>query len=343
MNADLDGMFAEMSAAPDVVRPSRMWERLGRRNLDQLQTTGIGEFKRTLNNNYFQWLPTSRRDPQFQALLPLWARRPNPLVLSATLIEDAAVDSEIGNPFGERRARRFYAWFVAMLWEVAGRSLPNAVADSLYEPDYGRPLTVAYRGKALSQDLGNSALEYGAITRAMGTPAGMIVELGGGYGRLAWVFLSAHRDLRYILVDIPPALAVAEDYLTAVLPDRRAFRFRRFSSFNEVHDEFERAEIAFLTPNQLALVPPLDATLFLNVSSLHEMRPHQIEHYFGEVDRHACNGHFYTKQWREWHNPDDDITVAHDDYPVRPSWRVVFDRQHPIQTEFFEALYELGR
>jgi hypothetical protein len=191
MKADLDGMFAEMSVAPDVVRPSRMWERLASRNLAQLQTTGIGEFKRTLNSNYFQWLPTSRRDPQFQAVLRLWARQPNPLVLSARLIENAAVDSEIGNPFTARRARLFYAWFVAMLWEVAGRGLPKAVVNALYEPDFGSPLTVAYCGKAISQDLANSALEYGTITSAIGTPEGTIVELGGGYGRLTWVFLAA--------------------------------------------------------------------------------------------------------------------------------------------------------
>jgi putative sugar O-methyltransferase len=342
MKADLDGMLAEMSAAPDVVRPSRMWERLARRNLAQLETAGIDEFKRTLNSNYFQWLPTSRRDSQFRAVLRLWARRPNPLVLSAQLIEDAAVDSEIGNPFTARRAHRFYAWFVAMLWEVAGRSLPREVVAALYEPDFGRPLTVAYRGKGISQDLANSALEYGAITGAIGKPEGTVVELGGGYGRLAWVFLIAHPGVRYILVDIPPALAVAEEYLTTVFPGRPAFRFRRFSSLDEIRDEFQSAELAFLTPNQLALIPPLDARLFVNVSSLHEMRRHQIEYYFGEVERHASNGYFYTKQWRRWHNPDDDITLAHDDYPVRPSWRVVFDRQHPIQTEFFEALYELG-
>jgi putative sugar O-methyltransferase len=120
------------------------------------------------------------------------------------------------------------------------------------------------------------------------------VELGGGYGRLAWVLLVAHPGLRYILVDIPPALAIAEEYLTTVLPDRRTFRFRRFSSFDDVRDEFESAEVAFLTPNQMSFIPSLQAVLFVNISSLHEMRRDQINHYFGEVERHVREGHFYT-------------------------------------------------
>jgi putative sugar O-methyltransferase len=341
VRADLDAMLAEMSAAPDVVRPSRMWERLASRNLEQLKTAGIGEFKRTLNSNYFQWLPTSRDDPQFRAVVRLWRVRPHPLVVSARFVDDPSVDSEIGNPFTSRRARATYRWFVAMFWDLVRRRLPRHVTDALYEPDFGRPLAVTYRGKRLSQDVANSAFEYAAIREAVGEPQGTVVELGGGYGRLAWVFLRTSTRLRYVLVDIPPALAVAEEYLTTVLPERRAFRFRRFSSYGEVCDELESSEIAFLTPNQLDLVPPLGAELFVNISSLHEMRRDQIEHYYRQIERHAAGGCFYTKQWRRWHNPDDDITVDHDDYPVRTSWRVLFDRQHPIQTEFFEALYEL--
>jgi putative sugar O-methyltransferase len=338
---DLDAMLAEMRAAPDVVRPSRMWERLASRNLEQLRTAGIGEFKRTVNSNYFQWLPTSHHDLQLKAVLRLWRRRPNPLVVSARFVDDPSVDSEIGDPFTRTRARVVYKCFVAMYWDLVRRRLPKHVTDVLYEPEFGRPLAVTYRGRSRSQDLANSAFEYGAIREATGEPEGTVVELGGGYGRLAWVFLRTSARLRYVLVDIPPALAVAEEYLTTVLPERRAFRFRRFSAYDDVRHEFENAEIAFMTPNQLDLVPPLGAWLFVNISSLHEMRRDQVEHYFRQIERHAAGGYFYTKQWRRWHNPDDDITVDHDDYPVPNSWRVVFDRQHPIQTEFFEALYEL--
>jgi putative sugar O-methyltransferase len=343
MEADLDGMLEELRAAPAVVRPSRHWDVLAALNLEQLRTDGIAEFKRTLNSNYFQWLPTNVRDPQVHAALRLWRSRPTPLVVTASLGADARVDSRVGNPFVSWRARKVYAVFVAMLWDLAGRRLPESVTSALSEPAFGRPLAVRYRGRSLSQDLCNSALEYAAIVEGMPgrSVRGTVLELGGGYGRLAWVFLSAHRGIRYVMVDIPPALAVAEEYLTTVMPDRRAFRFRRFDSYDAVRDEFEACDVAFITPNQLDLLPPLAAELFINVSSLHEMRHDQIDHYFGQVARHALAGSFYTKQWQRWFNPDDEIDVSHDDYPVPSSWEVVFDRPHPIQTSFFEALYRV--
>jgi hypothetical protein len=76
------------------------------------------------------------------------------------------------------------------------------------------------------------------------------------------------------------------------------------------------------------------------VSSLHEMRPDQIEHYLGRVAVH-CGGYFYSKQWLRSVNPRDRIVIRRKDYPIPSNWTTVFDRRHPVQTGFFEALYRL--
>ena len=79
----------------------------------------------------------------------------------------------------------------------------------------------------ISQDLGNSTLEFYAIAEALGRedpgPNG-VLELGAGYGRLAWLYLAAFPRLRYLIVDIPPALALSQEYLTRLFP-RQARRF----------------------------------------------------------------------------------------------------------------------
>jgi hypothetical protein len=118
------------------------------------------------------------------------------------------------------------------------------------------------------------------------------------------------------------------------------FGFRRFAGEDEVAEELAEAQIAFLTPNQLELLPSLSADLFVNISSLHEMRRDQIAHYFELIDAH-CHGHFYTKQWIRSINPFDDIVVKREDYPVPAHWSARLDRVHPIQTHFFEALYDV--
>jgi putative sugar O-methyltransferase len=339
----LAAMADEMASASEVVRPSEFWTYLNELGLAQLADRGLRDFKRTLNSNYFQWVPTLR-DPQLHAVASHWLRRPSPSVIAARLQDaDVRIATRLGDLLRTRFSRRLYAFYVAALWEFCTRRVAADVLVGLVEPEIGDPVVVQHRGRPVTQDLCNSALEFASITEALpeGKPGGSgVVELGSGYGRLAWLFLDRMPGLRYVLVDIPPALAVAQEYLTSVLPDRPAFRFRHIDRFKDVADEFDAAELVFLTPNQLDVVPPMGAGLFINVSSLHEMAPAQIEHYFGQIARHTA-GCFYTKQWLRSPNPYDGVTIAREDYPVPSSWTVLFDRVHPIQRRFFEAMYAL--
>jgi putative sugar O-methyltransferase len=340
----IDAMVAELELAPAITRPSQYWDFLNGLNLRQLDAGGFDEFKRTINGNYFQWLPTGPRDPQFRRLLVEFARRPAWRTLSARLDDGAYVDRRedtVVDPFASAARRSAYAWFVASLSEYVDSRDARGLTRALDEPSLGNPLVVRYRGRRLSQDLCNSALEMLAIVDALPgqrPPDRGILELGGGYGRLAWMFLECFPSVRYLVVDIPPALSVAERYLSLLYPKRSRFAFRHFDSFEEVRSEFEEAQIAFLTPNQLAKLPQPSVGLSINVSSLHEMRPEQIAFYLATIDAHT-DGHFYSKQWIRSVNPHDGVVIGRDDYPIPPAWSVVFDRRHPIQTPFFEALY----
>jgi putative sugar O-methyltransferase len=346
----LPAMLEEMGAAPEVVRPSAWWSFLNALNLDQLAASGFAEFKRTVNQNYFNFLPTGPGSDQFRAALRLWLSRPRGAPWRARVLDPGYFEDHTWreNPFRSARRRAGYALFAALLAEEAARRDSRGLMARLEEPDLGHPLVVLHRGRRISQDLGNSVLEATAILDAL--PGGRVggngvLELGAGYGRFAWVMLEALPDLRYFVVDIPPALAVAQEYLTRLFPGRPAFRFRRFERYEEVRSEMEAARLGFLTPNQLDLVPPWGAGLFVNISSLHEMRPDQIAHYLRKVGEHTGGpggpGFFYTKQWERSENPYDGVVVRREDYPIPTSWRPLFDRRPAIQTRFFEALYEV--
>ncbi|MCK6481575.1 MAG: putative sugar O-methyltransferase, partial [Planctomycetes bacterium] len=341
----LPAMLARMEAAPAVVRPSAYWTFLNGLNLDQLAESGFAEFKRTINQNYFNFLPAGPGSDQFRAALRLWLARPTGPVLRARVQDPGYFEDHTwrDNPFRSLRRRAGYAAFVAMLWEVAARRDSRGLLARLEEPDLGHPLCVLHRGRRITQDLCNSVLEVTAMLD--GLPGGAVggngvLELGAGYGRVAWVFLEAFPDLRYFVVDIPPALAVAQEYLTRLFPRRPAFRFRPFRRFEDVRSEMEDARIGFLTPDQLDLVPPWGAGLFVNISSLHEMRPDQIAHYVGKVGEHTA-GFFYTKQWERSVNAYDRVVIRREDYPIPAHWETVFLRPHPVQTLFFEALYRV--
>ncbi|MDQ3675870.1 MAG: putative sugar O-methyltransferase [Actinomycetota bacterium] len=341
--AGLRAMWAEMDQASAIVQPSAFWRALIDRNARQLDDEGFARFKRTVNQNYFSWIPHTLYDDQLRALVKAWLRHPEPAVLTARLGDVSTLEAgpDRINPFLDARARRIHGLFIALLWEYVQRLDGRSILTRLEEPQLGDPVVVTHRGRRISQDLCNSVHELYSATAALpgGRPgAGGLLELGGGYGRLAWVFLEAFPQTRYILCDIPPALAIAQQYLTTLLPDRRTFRFRHFESHADVADELATAQIAFLTPNQLELLEPLGVSLFVNISSLHEMRPAQIAHYLGQVDRHT-EGFFYTKQWDTWHNTEDDVVIGRIDYPIPATWRAIYERRHPIQRAFFHALY----
>ena len=343
--AAIDAMTDEVMSGPEIYRPSRFWEELNKRNRRQIVETGLGSFKRTVNQNYFNFLIVGPRHPQFRRLLRSWLSRPRPAVLGARLVDWEFVevrDDRVG-PFRRRRARFWYALFVALLWEFAQRRGARHRLDVLEEPTLGNPILVRFGRRSITQDLANSALELDAIEEAMThslREGDTVMELGAGYGRLAWMALASTPGLRYILVDIPPALAIAEDYLTTLFPERRAFRFRHFDHYEDILAELGEAEMAFLTPNQLEALPPQGADVFINISSFHEMRPDQVANFLLQVGRHT-DGIFYTKQWREWTNEVDGVTMRQEDYPIPTSWDRVYERGHPVQTQFFEAAYRV--
>jgi putative sugar O-methyltransferase len=342
----LSAMIAQTEEGPQVFRPSEFWVELCALHASHLQDeASFANFKRTVNFFYFQFAVAGRHHEMYGALAREFLRRPTLRVLAARMPGAKSAALPEAPPYERPWLARSYAIYVAMLWEVARSHGAGAVLDGLEEPALGRPLEISYRGRRISQDLANSALELSAVLDVLPAPlsdAPRVLEIGGGYGRLAWAVLSTVSGARYVLVDVAPALALAQRYLTSVFPDLPAFRFRRFDDGDEVRDELAAARIAFLTPDQLELVDPLEAEIALTVSSLHEMLPALVRRYLELVDRH-CDGVFYTKQWKRWHNPVDDVVMAREDYPYPATWGRLFERPCPTHPAFFEAAYATRR
>jgi SAM-dependent methyltransferase len=200
------------------------------------------------------------------------------------------------------------------------------------------PIVIRFGDLRLIEDLCHSVEERASILEGLGDrPLRSILELGAGYGRVAYVLLQAHPRVRYTIVDIPPALYVSQRYLTDVLPERRVFRLRPFADHAAVADEMTAADLVFLEPQQLELLPERSFDLGITISTLHEMRPEQIAQYVRQLDR-LCDS-VYTKQWRRFHNRRDGVVISASDYPIPERWRPVFHRSPIFPRTFFEALY----
>jgi putative sugar O-methyltransferase len=321
-----------MSAGDSVYLPSKYWQGLVRINAEQLDARGFENFKRTVATNYFTWTHGS----DFRSHLLSLARRA-PLSEWPGLLR--GLDWRGVSPTLDRRHSLILSIFTRLVWSHARRHDPLKLLDALEEPEIGNPFQIYMNGRLISQDLANSVLEFYSSTEES-TGVREVCELGAGYGRLAYVFLNA-LPCRYTIIDIPPALCVSERYLSEVFPGKKVFSFREFRAYEEVREEFEASDIRFLLPHQAEMLPDNSVDLFLNISSLHEMTREQVSAYFRMIGR-LTRGRFYTKQWMEGRNGADKVWLRPGDYPVPVTWRELYMRPAEVQTNFFEALYDVG-
>ena len=291
------------------MRISRYWEILNAQNSKQLSAYGYDNFKRTLALNYFTWTD-----------LPWTAK-------VRFLVRHTSVSNTFKNMVKAIRVGRHkyfnwlqslsYNFLTLMTWDYMERKVPEFIWRDLEEPKEGNPPAVYLKGKLVSQDLANSSLEVYSMIDDKLMPAS-VLELGAGYGRTAFVLLKKFPQLKYIVVDIPPALDVCKKYLNS---------------------QFTGRDITFLTPDDLALLPDKSIDLFINISSLHEMLPEEIKKYFDQIDR--LSKYFYFKQWKVSKIPYDNIVIRESDYPIKNSWEKIYHRNCAVQADFFEAMYKI--
>jgi putative sugar O-methyltransferase len=330
-------MFDCFSRGNPIYHPSKFWEALNEKNIQQLESGGLQNIKQTVAQNYFTWV-VGHKDKQFRYL----ARHTSLWVWPAIL--KGFFNYNPSFPLNRIQQRDLMV-FTRMLWKFAEYFDTERLLMLIDEPLEGNPFKIHLDGKLISQDLANSVLEYYSI-REYYKPSvsnkDTICELGAGYGRNAYVFLKALPKCTYILIDIPPALYISQHYLSSVFRDKKIFSFRPFDRFSDVEKEFNDADIVFLLPHQAELLPAKSVDLFINISSLHEMKTDQIHSYFKLIDK-LTRQFFYSKQWWVSHNPADGITITPNDYPVPQNWKLLYLREAKVQIYFFEAMYALDR
>lgn len=329
---DMIRLFSISSGATSD--PSSCWQVLGFKNFNQLLRDGYSSFKRTVACSYFNFL-VQDGDPQI-AFLEAHLDRAE---VERCAREAAALPDDPGFAWQHQVA---YRYFVLMLWAYASKMDAKGYLKTIEEPMEGNPLYVPAGRSRATQDLANSVLEYYSMAEAVDfNQCRHVLEIGGGYGRDAFVVMKLNPHIQYTLVDIPPALWIAQRYLSSVFPERKVFHVRDFRHYREVANEMEEASIVFLLPHQLELIPKRRFQLSMNISSFGEMQSEQIEAYFRTLKR-VTSGHFYMKQWKVSQNAFDNLALTEESYPVPRDWKTVYSRQCAVQTAFFEVLYRTG-
>jgi SAM-dependent methyltransferase len=202
------------------------------------------------------------------------------------------------------------------LWNHVYDRLPEDVISQFEEPLEGNPFYFVLKGKKVTIDLGCALLEYHNLKQHVDfNRISSIMEIGGGYGRTAYVITKLHPHIKYTLCDIDFNLNVAKRYLKSVA------KWGRFRFVNCENIEKEKG-----------------ADLIIAINCLGEMTREAVATYFDYAKK--C-GYFYLVTWDKVGVPLDNILWRFpEDYPIDTNWKVIFQRPY-IRKSFMEALYKI--
>lgn len=333
-------MIHALRDADPVYHPSRFWLYHLVFNVIQLQIEGIENFKRTVNKNYFGWSAHKDIISQIKTIR-------NSLDIPKTvnlseISELKQTENQMQQDLSDEEWLD-YIELLLLLYRFAQSKDDERILEKTEESAYGNPIAIKIDGKRISQDLPNTVVEINTFIPFIPDAeknALNVAELGAGFGRVGSVLLQTYKNIRYTIVDIPPALYVSQTFLENVFPEKKIFFFRNFSNWDEVKEEFCDADIKFLLPHQIELIPEKFFNLFINISSMHEMKLVQIKNWFYQIDR-CTKGTFYCKQYKVHNNNFDRIQVTKEDYPIFENWEVVYDEENKLFSSFFDRIYKI--
>jgi len=110
----------------------------------------------------------------------------------------------------------------------------------------------------------------------------VVLELGSGAGIKASTFLKVNPNMTYIILDIPPALYVAQQYLAA--QNYKIFTYsdaKKIKSLKEIN--FNNFDVICLAPWMIGHLDDISVDIFINVFSFQEMEPWLVKNYLEKI------------------------------------------------------------
>ena len=302
------------------------WNSLAKQHILYLVNYGINNFKQTIESRHYFG------EGNNQLLRPIIG---NEIKIA---IDNTELDKKY--QFIENRLSKEYQKFTVILLNYLIEKKLQKYLEKINEDDFGNPIFINFDGKKHSFSSLNSIIEVDTINKFLNIDKlKNILEIGAGSGRTCYSLIKMKNDIKYVICDIPPTLYIAQKNLSQKFPNKKIFKFRNFDNYPCIKNEFENADIVFLTPDQLQFMPNKTFDLSIAIDCLHEMSKNQVKEYFNEFDRLSSNIFFKCQNIQLAIFEKNKFTI--NNYPIKKNWSKIVHEECFIPNGYFDAIYKI--
>jgi putative sugar O-methyltransferase len=137
--------------------------------------------------------------------------------------------------------------------------------------------------------------------RARGERRRVALEIGGGWGALAYQFKTLFPETCYVIVDLPQTLIFSATYLRTLFPESRTFIYGD-DGVRGLPQEYESYDFIFLPHFAFPRSPLAGLELAINTVSFQEMTSGQVEAYVRKLAELGCRHLYSLNRDRSPHN-----------------------------------------
>ena len=321
---------------------SRFWNILNIKHINQIRQFGIENFASSVAINYFTFITYD--DEKIQNIL--------------NYISNAKIDpSEYSNELFKRQINLGFSHSVNhniilnLLHAYIKHNNYNHYFKRLEKNNFliEKVPNIKIDKLLLTQDKLNSILEFVNIKKILDNIESSslnILEIGAGSGRTTETIISLldqDKKIKYVIVDIPPALYINFLRMKNNYPNKKIALALNVDSEESLKKIYDENDIILILPHQLNYFINKDFDITIAIDCLHEMDKKIIKFYMDSI--HRISNYLYYKIWNKTHVPYafNNFLSAKDKkgYQIKSSWKLILDEKSMFPSNFSEFGYKI--
>lgn len=321
---------------------SRFWNILNIKHLNQIKDNGIENFASNVAMNYFTTITYD--DEKIQKIL--------------NYIENKKIDSlEYSNDLFKKQINIDFTHslnhniILNLLYVYIKHNKYDQYLKKLEKNNFliEKVPNINIDNFLLTQDKLNSILEFINIKKILDNIESSslnILEIGAGSGRTTETIISLldeNKKIKYVIVDIPPALYINYLRMKNNYPNKKIALALNADSDTSLEKIYDENDIILILPHQLNFFKTKNFDISIAIDCLHEMDKKIIKFYMDAIDR--ISNYLYYKVWNETHVPYafNNFLSAKDkkSYQIRGSWKLILNENSTFPSNYSEFGYKI--